>query len=378
MKMLVGRERTSPSARLRAGQPVVAIAFNLAAVLGVLVLVRLERSGSVSPLVTRSIIVPVVFADCVWTLAALTVPKAARVITRRGFHRIWIPFVLGAVILTGCSLAAWILAAIGTFGRARSGPVFYLSLFTALVIGVLIGGARYVSEGLKRRLQSMAVELRARELEQERALKLAAEARLSSLESRIHPHFLFNTLNSIASLVREDPSAAERLIQALSALLRFSLDSGQHAVPLGLELKIVTGYLEIEKARFGERLRYSVEIPHGLEATPVPPLSVQTLVENSLKYAVSNRREGGQVLVAARTDGQSVIIEVTDDGPGFSREAVAAGHGLDNLQARLYSLQTGAPIEISRCNGLTVVGFSVPRVQNNQDNRLASCDIAAV
>src|SRR5205823_3935058 len=124
--------------------------------------------------------------------------------------------------------------------------------------------------------------------ERERALKLATEARLSSLESRIHPHFLFNTLNSISSLIQEDPVRAERLIERMAALLRFSLDSTNAGlVPLYQEMKIVRDYLEIERARFGDRLGFEVNIPAEFDRFEVPPLAIQTLVENSVKYAVS-------------------------------------------------------------------------------------------
>src|SRR5262245_4232123 len=260
-----------PGARDARGRLGIVIAVNLGVVPALVLLARLARSGGLSSSLAWSLVVPLVFADCVWTLASLIVPRAAQIITRRGFHQRWILLVLFAVTVGGCLLAAWILTALGIFGGARYRPLFYSSIGVALVIGLLIGAGEYVRQGLKKRLQSMALELRARELEEERARKLAAEARLSSLESRIHPHFLFNTLNSISSLVREDPSAAERLIQALSSLLRFSLDSQHHVVPLGKELKIVADYLVIEKARFGNRLRYAIAVPEALESTPVPP-----------------------------------------------------------------------------------------------------------
>jgi LytS/YehU family sensor histidine kinase len=201
-----------------------------------------------------------------------------------------------------------------------------------------------------------------KELEEERARKLAVEARLSSLESRIHPHFLFNTLNSISSLIQEDPKLAERLVERLAALLRFSLDSNQNrTVPLSLELKIVTDYLEIEKARFGDKLRYSIEVPPEILAVEVPPLSVQTLVENSLKHVVAARREGGEVRITGRVSGDRVNIEVVDDGAGFTTGSIKPGHGLDNLQSRLTALfDERAALELSTRGGRTAVTISLP------------------
>jgi LytS/YehU family sensor histidine kinase len=201
-----------------------------------------------------------------------------------------------------------------------------------------------------------------KELEEERARKLAVEARLSSLESRIHPHFLFNTLNSISSLIQEDPKLAERLVERLAALLRFSLDSNQTStVPLDRELKIVTDYLEIEKARFGDKLRYSIDVPAELRAIEVPPLAVQTLVENSLKHAVATRRDGAAVSICARVSAGQVEVEVLDDGPGFSVDSIKAGHGLENLQSRLAALfDERASLDFSTRDGQTAVTISLP------------------
>jgi LytS/YehU family sensor histidine kinase len=230
------------------------------------------------------------------------------------------------------------------------------------MIGLAIGISKFLYEGLKHRLEVATRRLQIKELEEERARKLAIEARLSSLESRIHPHFLFNTLNSISSLIQDDPALAERLVERLAALLRFSLDSDQKGtVPLGRELKIVVDYLEIEKARFGEKLRYSIDVPLDLEAVEVPPLAVQTLVENSLKHAISRRRDGGEVHVWARATGAQIIIEVRDDGPGFEENSVISGHGLDNLKARLSALFANeASLDISTRETRTVVAVTLP------------------
>ena len=149
-------------------------------------------------------------------------------------------------------------------------------------------------------------------------MKEATEAQLASLESRIHPHFLFNTINSVSSLIHEDPDRAERLLERMAALLRFSLDANQSGlVPLEREMKIVSDYLEIEKTRFGDRLRFKVECSPAIAHMGIPPLSVQTLVENSVKFAVAPRREGGQILVRASAENNHLEIAVWDDGAPF-------------------------------------------------------------
>jgi LytS/YehU family sensor histidine kinase len=148
----------------------------------------------------------------------------------------------------------------------------------------------------------------------------------------------------------------------LAALLRFSLDSNQLRIsPLGTEMKIVTHYLEIETARFGDRLRYEIEISSEMQSVEVPAFSLQTLVENSVKYAVANRLAGGEIRIAARAENGAICLEVCDDGPGFTVDAIRPGHGLDNLQGRLAALfGSEAKLEIASDSGHTAVRLRFP------------------
>ena len=309
-------------------------------------------------------IISITFAVCVWTLSNLALPSLAPRFAKREGPSSWLLLSSALLVITaaGCVAAVATLVAIGIFPRGNLWKLLLTSGCLAAPVSFIIGFSRYLYEGMRHRLQTATLKLAAKELDEERARKLAVEARLSSLESRVHPHFLFNTLNSISSLIQEDPALAERMVERLSALLRFSLDSNQHrTVSLGQEIKIVVDYLEIEKARFGDRLRYWVDVPPELESVEVPPLSLQTLVENSVKYAVSQRRDGGEVGVTARLEAGSVRIEVSDDGPGFTPEAITAGHGLDNVQGRLAALfDDHAGLSISPHDGRTRVTISVP------------------
>ncbi len=178
------------------------------------------------------------------------------------------------------------------------------------------------------------------QLARERAEKLASEARFASLSSRLQPHFLFNTLNSISSLIRSDPPRAERVLGKFATLLRASLDApADELVALQGEMKLVADYLEIQHTRYAQRLRYTLSVPDALLAHRVPPFSVQTLVENSIKYAVAPSQTGSRVEVVAQPlqDGR-LRIEVWDDGPGFTEAQIPSNHGIDSLRQRLRSL----------------------------------------
>jgi hypothetical protein len=163
--------------------------------------------------------------------------------------------VLGADFL-GSLLSAWIVWEIN--GRNDSYAADFKTGFTLFVIiSVVVVAFTTAYETQEGKLQVTAMALKTKELERERAIKLATEARLSSLESRVHPHFLFNTINSVSSLIHEDPRRAERMLSQMAELLRFSLDSAREGlVRLEREMKIVDDYLQTEKARFGDRLQY--------------------------------------------------------------------------------------------------------------------------
>jgi two-component system, LytTR family, sensor histidine kinase AlgZ len=275
------------------------------------------------------------------------------------------------VIQAGCfvctatagSFAAVVIFCIaGTFPRAALWGEFHSSLPFSIVITLAIGLSISTYQTLQYKLHAAEIELRTRQMEQERAYKLLAEARLSSLESSIHPHFLFNTLNSIAALIPTNPQRAEDIVGKLASLLRFSLNA-QHGglVTLGQELKIVRDYLEIEATRFGPRLRYEVLIPASLESIKAPPLALQTLVENAVKHVAAQRTAGATIQVRGTIEAGKARLEVIDDGPGFSLDAATPQHGLGNLAARLELLFGAAGrLDVARENEKTVVRISFP------------------
>ena len=241
-------------------------------------------------------------------------------------------------------------------------PELWSSLPISIVIALMFGLSITTFETLRFKLQATELALRTQQVEQERAYKLLAEAQLSSLESRIHPHFLFNTLNSIAALIPSNPQLAEDTVGKLASLLRFSLNAQPTGlVSLSQELKIVRDYLEIEKTRFGPRIRYAIAVPESLGDIKVPPLALQSLVENVVKHVVSKRTQGASIQITAAQEASRIHLEVRDDGPGFALDAIRPEHGLGNLAARLELLFGPAgQLEVTRENKKTVVRLSFP------------------
>jgi LytS/YehU family sensor histidine kinase len=266
---------------------------------------------------------------------------------------------LGLISVAGCAVATLVLMALKMEPGATFPAIFSFTVKLSLFVALLIGITQVTFHRITLQLEDVRLKLRTQELERERALKLASESRLASLEARLHPHFLFNTLNSISSLIPADPERAERLIEKMAALLRFSLEANQGGlIELDQEMQIVRNYLDIEQARLGQRLCYSLDA--AIETAQVPPLAVQTLVENSIKHGIAPNRAGGEIRVhAARSDGH-LQVDVADNGPGFSASTLPEGHGLDNLRRRLEVLfGDKAELRFARSEGWNIVSVRI-------------------
>ncbi len=224
----------------------------------------------------------------------------------------------------------------GFLGSARAVLIsgLFTLLFASLFSGVNVAIVFY----------RQAVE-RARAVETMRAELASAELR--ALRAQINPHFLFNTLNSIAALIRIDPAAAEATTTQLADVFRYTLRASDSThTRLGDELEFLREYLAIERTRFSERLRVTESVEPGLEDLAVPGLLLQPLVENAVRYAVSPRTEGGTVQIGARRDGERLLLTVADDGPGISEQGSASGSGFGLHSVRERLRAAGPPHEL--------------------------------
>ena len=202
----------------------------------------------------------------------------------------------------------------------------------------------------------------------ELAQRNATEARLKLLETQLEPHMLFNTLANLRALISTDPPRAIAMLDRLNNYLRMTL-SGSRALahPLSAEFERLADYLELMSVRMGERLRYTLDLPEDLRDTPVPPLLLQPLVENSIRHGLEPKVEGGRVAVRAHQDAGRLVIEVSDTGIGFDADRPAAegsGFGLAQVRERLatvYGDQGQMSLAADPAGGTrTIISFPLP------------------
>ncbi len=195
------------------------------------------------------------------------------------------------------------------------------------------------------------------EIHEQEMRKLAAEAELRALRAQVNPHFLFNALTTIGYLIQTSPERALATLMRLSGLLRSVLKSGEEFVTIGEELDLIEAYLDIERARFEDRLRVYIDVPWELRQLHIPALLIQPLVENAIKHGISECLAGGEVRISARLQQDMVFISVKDSGVGATDSVLqrrkARGVGLSNVEQRLMRYGSGpAPLVVQSAPGV--------------------------
>ena len=211
------------------------------------------------------------------------------------------------------------------------GWIFVTLPFGAIVytcVAVLAHALRYLSDA------------RERELQLARVSEQLTGARFAALQAQINPHFLFNTLNTIAVRARDgDGPGTVRMVEQLSDLLRRTLTRHRSSeVTLEEELDLVRQYVAIEEARFPDRLKVTIQVDGSLLQAAIPGFSLQHLVENAIRHGIARRPGAGTVQVIARRDGDTLELSVIDDGAGMAAATMAPGHGIENTRERLRAL----------------------------------------
>jgi two-component system LytT family sensor kinase len=242
-------------------------------------------------------------------------------------------------------------------GRVANGNLFFLNP-SGLWTEILVLFATAIAVALPLRIwNNTRIEQKLEE--KERSL---IQARMDSLISQINPHFLFNTLNTVSSLIRLDPDTARKVLVKLSSILRRRLKTQTHFAPLRQELDFIADYLDIEVVRFGrDKLRVVQEIEPGALEVIVPTMILQPLVENAIRHGIGPKIEGGTITLRATRRNNRIAIQVSDDGLGIPKSRLpqiyASGIGITNVQERLkvlYGQEFSMKVESEPGKGTTV------------------------
>lgn len=309
-----------------------------------------------------------------WGLWVVLVPFV--VSAARRAHRAGVASLRGLAVhaVAGTALA---LAHATAFGALRwalgLATTNDLGVIVAATVAFVVGGdfLRYLVIAAAYHAVAYASEARERAVGEARMARDLAEARLAALEQRLHPHFLFNTLNAVAALIPRDPRAAQGMVEQLGELLRAALNAEPgREVPLAAELELLEHYTAIELLRFPDRLRVDVRAGPEERTAFVPQMLLQPLVENAIRHGIATRPAGGTITVRARAVDGTLAIEVADDGPGAdaTRLERAPGLGLRALRRQLaarYGDRAGIEIDTSPDGGFAV-RLSLPLRKSEQ------------
>lgn len=293
-----------------------------------------------------AVLTPLIF----WMTSRLTIERSNVV------SRVVLLFVIGVLVAilvdAALAIARFEMFDFGRRMRGRFRPrvaipgmfwlddlIIYFAVLAAGFARVYFGRYRTRREE-SLRLQAQAVQLQAQAAQLQAQL---ADARLSALRTQLNPHFLFNTLNAISTLVERDPRGVRRMIARLSELLRYSLAvADDQEASLHREVAFVERYLEIMQVRFEGRLDVRVRVEPGARDALVPTLVLHTLVENAVKHGIDRMKGGGVIEISARRAGEALEVAVRDNGPGLDTAPRRAGEreglGLRNTRARLEQL----------------------------------------
>jgi two-component sensor histidine kinase len=246
--------------------------------------------------------------------------------------------VFSAAAIALASGARSLLAALGNGNAVDPGAPVVSSIASGLLVYALIAVSYQALSyhGAVRAREAVAARLRAD----------LAEAKLAGIEGKLHPHFLFNALNSVAALVRVDPPQAEIMLEQLSDLLRATLRSNpMQEVSLDDALHLTEQYLAIEQTRFQHRLRATIDASVAARRARVPHLILQPLVENAVRHGIASLEAGGAVMVTAHVENETLLLTVEDDGVGYGNappERAGSGLGLEAVRSALSHLYGSA------------------------------------
>ncbi len=292
-----------------------------------------------------------IYSQCIgMSVMGINVTVAAFV--RHGVIRLAVLCItLPTSVALGLTLA-FAISGVGSWGDEH--------VLTSMTLGLFFGLIGAIAFLLSERIE---IEVKQRQLEQGESEKREVEANLKLLQAQIEPHFLFNTLANVSSLIDSDPGLAKKLLERLNDWLRVALARARSdRTTLDDELSMLENYLQILKIRFGERLRWRIEAADAARRLPFPPMLLQPLVENAVRHGIEPKIGGGEIGIRVSIEDVVLRIEVSDNGVGLVGAGDDGGAGLANVRARLKTLfgETGQLCLQSREQGGTVATLELP------------------
>jgi signal transduction histidine kinase len=291
------------------------------------------------------------YSQCNGLAMVLLIDGTRRLIWGAGPPRLWgfLPLAAAGIVggfVAGTTLAATLLGRplVAPYGARPLGTIAFTAFAGIVVTAFFINRERVA----QLRLRAETVE------------RGAAEARLRLLQAQIEPHFLFNTLANLHTLIGSDPARAQKMLEHLNDYLRATLSATRRAEgTLGDEFALLRGYLEVLAIRMGPRLAFTLTLPEELSAIPIPPMLLQPLVENAVKHGLEPKIDGGRIDVSARREGGMLVITIADTGLGLNGPSTAGtGLGLANVRERL---PAGSTLHLhGKSHGGTTVTIKMP------------------
>ena len=244
---------------------------------------------------------------------------------------------VAAALLIGTSLGSFV----GAIASGFSPSILFEEhglFIQLLLLGVMFGSIITYIFSSRERIAASEAQIQAEKIKRLTSEKKAAEANLKLLQAQIEPHFLFNTLSNVLSLLDTNPQKGKSMLVDFIQYLRASLSKiREEKATLGQEMDMIRAYLSIFKVRMGDRLNYIIDLPNPLESAVFPPMLIQPLVENAIKHGLEPRVDGGEIRISGTEKDGVFRLEVADTGMGFNPER-QSGMGLSNIRERLLSL----------------------------------------
>ena len=283
------------------------------------------------------------------------------------------PFILMAAVFIAMIIGSVIGTLLGTLASGIGTSIFFQkhSLFQMIILGIVFGAI--ISYFIISRETISATKTLVQEEKIKRLIseKKAVESNLRLLQAQIEPHFLFNTLSNIVSLLETDLEKGKYMLEDLIHYLRTSLSKTRSdTTTIGQEIEMIRSYMNIFKVRMGKRLRYQVDVPDSIKDIPFPPRLIQPLVENAIKHGLEPKIEGGEVFIRGEENEEILRLEIADTGVGFYEES-DPGTGLSNIRERLQSIYGDKGrliLEDNRPCGLKAI-IEVPHARDKSNHR---------